>query len=50
MWSKSIAYYLEEHELPPEPAFLDYLRGRNFTYKPPTPEQVGAAAAGIRAQ
>ncbi len=50
VWSGSIAYYLEEHELPPEPAFLDYLRGRNFAYEAPTPEQVDAAAAAIRAQ
>ena len=50
VWSASIAYYLEEHDLPPEPAFLDYLRGRDFTYVAPTEEQVSAAAAALRAR
>ncbi|ETA03049.1 hypothetical protein CcI156_02950 [Frankia sp. CcI156] len=50
VWDASIAYYLEEHDLPPEPAFLDYLRGRDFTYVAPTEEQVSAAAAALRAR
>lgn len=50
VWSGSVAYYLEEHDLPPEPAFLDYLRGRNLAYEAPTPEQIDAAAAAIQAQ
>ncbi|SNQ46528.1 conserved hypothetical protein [Frankia canadensis] len=48
IWDASIAYYLREHELSPEPAFIAYLRERNFHYEAPTPEQVTAALAALQ--
>ncbi|EIV93150.1 hypothetical protein [Frankia sp. QA3] len=50
VWSASVAYYLVEHDLPPEAAFLAHVRDRNFAYVAPTPEQIEAAAAAIQAQ
>ncbi len=50
IWDASVAYYLEAHDLPPEPEFLAYLRGRNFTYVAPTEEQITAAADALRSQ
>ncbi|WP_462166876.1 hypothetical protein, partial [Frankia sp. AiPs1] len=47
VWSASIAYYLEEHDLPPEPEFLDYLRGRNFHYVAPAKERVKSAGRAL---
>lgn len=49
VWDASIAYYLKEHDLPPESAFLDYLRSRDFRYEAPTDERVDAALAAIQA-
>ncbi|WP_163554244.1 hypothetical protein [Candidatus Frankia alpina] len=49
VWDASIAYYLKEHDLPPESAFLDYLRSREFHYEAPTEERVDAALAAIQA-
>ncbi|MCM3922847.1 hypothetical protein ND748_14400 [Frankia sp. AiPs1] len=49
IWDASIAYYLTEHDLPPEPAFLDYLRSRAFQYEAPTEERTDAALAAIQA-
>ncbi|KJE24850.1 hypothetical protein FF36_00857 [Frankia torreyi] len=50
IWDASVAYYLEAHDLPPEPEFLEYLRGRDFTYVAPTREQITAAADALRSQ
>ncbi|KQC39232.1 hypothetical protein [Frankia sp. ACN1ag] len=50
VWDASVAYYLTEHDLPPEPAFLDYLRGRDFRYEAPAEERVDAALAAIQAE
>lgn len=47
-WSASIAYCLEKYDLPPEPAFLEYLRSRDFRYTEPGQDQVTAAAQAVR--
>ncbi|CAO5167535.1 conserved hypothetical protein [Frankia sp. AiPs1] len=50
IWTASVVYYLEEHDLPPEPAFLEYLRGRDFRYEAPSKERVAAALAATRSR
>ncbi|MCK9893891.1 hypothetical protein [Frankia sp. AgB32] len=50
VWSASIGYYLEEHGLPPEPEFLDYLRARDFHYVTPTEDKVRTAGRAVRGE
>lgn len=48
IWGRAVAYYLEEHEVPPEPDFLEYLRARGFQYVTPTEERIEAAAEALK--
>lgn len=48
VWDASIAYYLAEHGLPPEPAFIEYLQGRNFHYEAPSRALFDAVQAAMR--
>ncbi len=48
--SASIGYHLEEHELSPEPEFLDYLRARNYNYVTPTEDRVRLAGRAVRGE
>ncbi|MCK9878369.1 hypothetical protein MXD59_21785 [Frankia sp. Ag45/Mut15] len=50
VWSASVAYYLEEHELPPEPEFLHYLRSRDFRYVAPAKETIRSASLALESQ
>ncbi len=48
IWDASIAYYLTEHDLPPEPEFMAYLRARDFRYEAPSTERIQSALAATR--
>ncbi|WP_261565213.1 hypothetical protein [Frankia gtarii] len=47
VWSLEIVYYLQEHDLPPEPEFIDYVRSRDFRYVEPSEERVAAASRAL---
>lgn len=50
IWDAAIRYYLEQHDLPPEPEFVEYMRAKQFRYTAPTGEQVKAASKALRAR
>ncbi len=47
VWSLEIVYYLQEHDLPPEAEFVDYVRSRDFHYVEPSKDRVAAASRAL---
>lgn len=48
IWPAAVEYYAQEHDLAPEPEFLQHLRDARFTLPDLAPEQVSAATAALR--
>ncbi len=48
VWSEGVGYYLKNHGVAPEKAFLDYLRGRDYSYTSPNKEQLDNALTALQ--
>lgn len=50
IWDVAVAYYLENHHIPPESEFVQYLRSKNFHYTQPPKEKVKGGCANHAAR
>ncbi|PSR58978.1 hypothetical protein C8258_30400 [Nocardia sp. MDA0666] len=48
MWSRAVAYYLREHNVVPEPAFLAHIRECGYTASQPGQAELSVAVRMLR--
>lgn len=48
MWSRAVAYYLREHDVVPEPAFLAHIRECGYAAAQPGPAELSVAVRMFR--
>lgn len=48
IWPATVDHYARNHDIAPEPDFLQHLRDQDFTLPEVTPEQRAAATAALR--
>ncbi len=50
VWSSETSYYLREHDIAPDPDFLNYLRSREYRYIEPSSDRVQAASQAVKSR